>query len=206
MSGSLKASLSSDGNFAQPDKERNTVKRKIALMGYPCVGKSSITMRFVQGHFPDAYDTTIEDLHSKTHRFNGKEYILQITDTAGQQEYSIFPRSCSVGIDGFVLVYAIDDERSFDIVQSIRDKIVESVGDDKIPCLLVGNKTDLQYASRVIQKDRGEKLAASWNAGFMEISAKDCDKVSEIFDKILYRIEVARGNLVPNNKGKCTIS
>ncbi|KIH44822.1 hypothetical protein ANCDUO_25146, partial [Ancylostoma duodenale] len=36
----------------------------------------------------------------------------QFTNTAGQQEYSIFPRSCSVDIDGFILVYAIDDKKS----------------------------------------------------------------------------------------------
>lgn len=41
-------------------------------------------MRFVDGTFPDAYDTTIEDYHLKNHQFLGKKYILKITDTAGQ--------------------------------------------------------------------------------------------------------------------------
>uniref|UniRef100_A0A1I7XS26 Small monomeric GTPase n=1 Tax=Heterorhabditis bacteriophora TaxID=37862 RepID=A0A1I7XS26_HETBA len=125
---------------------KNIISRKIALMGYPCVGsnlhltiinvvvigKSSLTLRFVQGHFPDAYDTTIEDLHNKPYRWHGREYELWITDTAGQQEYSIFPRSCSVDIDGFILVYAIDNKKSFEIIQTIHDKIMETVGDDKI--------------------------------------------------------------------------
>ncbi|KAK6036165.1 hypothetical protein COOONC_26330 [Cooperia oncophora] len=58
---------------------KNVITRKIALMGYPCVGKSSITLRFVQGHFPDAYDTTIEDLHNKPYRWLGRDYNLKIT-------------------------------------------------------------------------------------------------------------------------------
>ncbi|KAK5967558.1 AH domain-containing protein [Trichostrongylus colubriformis] len=158
---------------------RNIVTRKIALMGYPCVGKSSITLRFVQGHFPDAYDTTIEDLHNKPYRWLGRDYNLKITDTAGQQEYSIFPRSCSVDIDGFILVYAIDDKKSFEIIQVIHDKIMETVGDNKVPIVIVGNKSDLQHASRMVTKEDGSKLAQKWRAAFIETSAKDNTMMSE---------------------------
>ncbi len=35
----------------------------------------------------------------------------------GQDEYSIFPTQYSVDIDGYVLVYSIDSEQSFDVVQ-----------------------------------------------------------------------------------------
>lgn len=42
-------------------------------------GKSSLTLRFVQGEFPDVYDTTIEDLHQKNYHYNGREYNLRIT-------------------------------------------------------------------------------------------------------------------------------
>ncbi|EPB76070.1 Ras family protein, partial [Ancylostoma ceylanicum] len=95
------------------------------------------------------------------------------SDTAGQQEYSIFPRSCSVDIDGFILVYAIDDKKSFEIIQIIHDKIMETIGDDKVPIVIVGNKVDLQHASRVVTKEDGAKLAQKWKAAFIETSAKD---------------------------------
>lgn len=193
--------------MASSAQAKNAVPRKIALMGFPCVGKSSITLRFVQGHFPDAYDTTIEDLHCKYHRWNNKDFYLKITDTAGQQEYSIFPRSCSVGIDGFILVYAIDDRQSFEIIKIIHDRIMESVGDNNVPVVVVGNKLDLQYSSRMVPKEEGEKLAASWGAGFMEISAKDSDKVIDIFEKMIYQIELSRGNVsAPKKSDKCSIS
>ncbi|PIO53023.1 Ras family protein, partial [Teladorsagia circumcincta] len=108
---------------------------------------------------------------SEDHGIFLEEYGL--TDTAGQQEYSIFPRSCSVDIDGFILVYAIDDKKSFEIIQVIHDKIMETVGDNKVPIVIVGNKLDLQHASRMVTKEDGSKLAQKWRAAFIETSAKD---------------------------------
>uniref|UniRef100_A0A915AHN6 Rheb n=1 Tax=Parascaris univalens TaxID=6257 RepID=A0A915AHN6_PARUN len=183
----------------------NAIQRKIALMGYPCVGKSSITLRFVYGSFPDAYDTTIEDIHTKQHRFNGREFTLQITDTAGQQEYSLFPRSCSLDIDGYILVYAIDDRKSFEIIQTIHDKIMENYGDKDAPLVVVGNKVDLQHNSRQVSMEEGQKLAASWNAAFLETSAKDNTAVQQIFDRLLREIEIANGNM-KRQQSNCVIS
>ena len=48
----------------------------------------------------------------------GQEYEVLVVDTAGQDEYSIFPTQYSVDIDGFILVYSIDSEKSFEVVQA----------------------------------------------------------------------------------------
>uniref|UniRef100_A0A914C0I8 Rheb n=1 Tax=Acrobeloides nanus TaxID=290746 RepID=A0A914C0I8_9BILA len=193
--------------MAQAPNGQNFLQRRIAVMGYPCVGKSSITMRFVFGTFPDAYDTTIEDFHEKSHKFNGKNYKLKITDTAGQQEYSLFPRSVTLDIDGYVMVYAINDRKSFEILSTIYDKIVENVGEN-IPILIVGNKQDLQHSSRTVSQAEGQKLAQKWNAVFMESSAKDNDNkdVIKIFDTILRSIEISKGNISAEKKDGCTIA
>lgn len=70
------------------------------------VGKSSITLRFVYGNFPDAYDTTIEDIYTKPYKFNGKQFALQITDTAGQVSlcYAIIGYSCEINCLDFKMV------------------------------------------------------------------------------------------------------
>ncbi|CAB1340573.1 unnamed protein product [Coregonus sp. 'balchen'] len=39
---------------------------------------------------------------------NGQEYHLQLVDTAGQDEYSIFPQTYSIDINGYILVYSGD--------------------------------------------------------------------------------------------------
>ncbi|MCP9258066.1 GTP-binding protein Rheb [Dirofilaria immitis] len=164
----------------------NAIQRKIAVMGYPCVGKSSITLRFVYGNFPDAYDTTIEDIYTKPYKFNGKQFALQITDTAGQQEFSLFPRSCAIDIDGYILVYAIDDRKS-------------------IPIVVVGNKLDLHFNARHVSTEEGRQLAVTWNAAFLETSAKDNTSVEQIFDCLLREIEIANGNMKRNQNG-CVLS
>uniref|UniRef100_A0A0N5AQF7 GTP-binding protein Rheb n=1 Tax=Syphacia muris TaxID=451379 RepID=A0A0N5AQF7_9BILA len=181
------------------------VHRKIAILGYPCVGKSSITLRYVYGSFPDGYETTIEDVHTKTHFFNGKEFDLEITDTAGQQEYSLFPRSVSVDVDGYILVYAIDDRKSFEIIRAIYEKLMENYCDRNTPLVLVGNKLDLQHNNRQVTTEEGKRLAASWDAAFHETSAKDNTAVQPIFDSILRKIEIANGNM-RRPRNNCVIS
>ena len=41
----------------------------------------------------------------------GHEYQLKIVDTAGQDEYSIFPQSLTVNLHGYVLVYSVTSEK-----------------------------------------------------------------------------------------------
>jgi len=84
------------------------------VMGSRSVGKSSLVIQFVQGQFVDSYDPTIENTFNKNMKIQGQEYEVLVVDTAGQDEYSIFPTQYSVDIDGYVMVYSIDNEKSFD--------------------------------------------------------------------------------------------
>ena len=65
----------------------------------------------------DSYDPTIENTFTKVLKYRGQEYEVLVVDTAGQDEYSIFPTQYSVDIDGYILVYSIDSEKSFEVVQ-----------------------------------------------------------------------------------------
>ena len=67
-----------------------------------------------------------------------------MVDTAGQDEYSIFPTQYAVDIHGYVLVYSINSLRSFQMIKILYDKIVDMVGNPKVPVVLVGNKKDLE--------------------------------------------------------------
>jgi hypothetical protein len=48
------------------------------------VGKSSLTVQFVDGHFVESYYPTIENTFSKVIKYKGQEYATEIIDTAGQ--------------------------------------------------------------------------------------------------------------------------
>ncbi|XP_034776977.1 GTP-binding protein Rheb isoform X1 [Acipenser ruthenus] len=123
--------------------------RKIAILGYRSVGKSSLTIQFVEGQFVDSYDPTIENTFTKMITVNGQEYHLQLVDTAGQDEYSIFPQTYSIDINGYILVYSVTSNKSFEVVKVIHEKLLDMVGKVQVPIMLVGNKKDLHMESSV---------------------------------------------------------
>jgi len=59
-------------------------QRKIAIVGSRSVGKSSLTVQFVDGHFVESYYPTIENTFSKVIKYKNQEYATEIVDTAGQ--------------------------------------------------------------------------------------------------------------------------
>lgn len=162
--------------------------RKIVVMGFRSVGKSSITIQFVEGQFVDSYDPTIENTFTTKLKHNSQEYILEVVDTAGQDEYSIFPQTYSVGIHGYVLVYAVTSAKSFEVVKVIHEKLLDMSGQNYVPMVLVGNKTDL-HMERVVTYKTGKTLADSWKAAFFESSAKENSSVQEIFQTLIKEIE-----------------
>lgn len=48
------------------------------------LGKSSLTVQFVDGHFVESYYPTIENTFSKVIRYKNQEFATEIIDTAGQ--------------------------------------------------------------------------------------------------------------------------
>ncbi|KAK4304153.1 hypothetical protein Pmani_015326 [Petrolisthes manimaculis] len=177
--------------------------RKVAVMGYRSVGKSSLCIQFVDGQFVDSYNPTIENTFTKKLKVRGQEYGLELVDTAGQDEYSIFPAQYSMNIHGYVLVYSITSEKSFEVAQIIYDKILDMMGKVTVPVVLVGNKTDL-HVERVVTTDAGRRVADKWKAVFLETSSKQHESVSDIFTRVILEIEKADGNLSQGDK--CLLS
>ncbi|KAM4907675.1 GTP-binding protein Rheb isoform 2-T2 [Sylvia borin] len=177
--------------------------RKIAILGYRSVGKSSLTIQFVEGQFVDSYDPTIENTFTKLITVNGQEYHLQLVDTAGQDEYSIFPQTYSIDINGYILVYSVTSIKSFEVIKVIHGKLLDMVGKVQIPIMLVGNKKDL-HMERVISYEEGKALAESWNAAFLESSAKENQTAVDVFKRIILEAEKIDG-AASQGKSSCSV-
>ncbi|XP_069581575.1 GTP-binding protein Rheb-like isoform X3 [Brachyistius frenatus] len=129
---------------------------------------------------------------------NGQEYNLQLVDTAGQDEYSIFPQSYTIDVDGYILIYSVTSYKrpflfsasmcSFEVVRVIHEKLLDMVGNVQVPIILVGNKKDL-HMERVISFEEGKALAESWNAAFLESSAKENQTAVEVFRRMILEVE-----------------
>ncbi|XP_063282173.1 GTPase RhebL1 [Pelobates fuscus] len=163
--------------------------RKVVMLGYPAVGKSSLAVHFVKGEFPKEYEPTIENTWSKTFVIGNDEFELDVVDTAGQNEYSMIPHAFVFGIHGYIVVYSVGCERSFEIARTLHKYLVDLRGKCLMPIVLVANKSDLPPQRREVRYEEGKKLADSWGAAFMEVSAKNPEDSKQIFTKIIQEID-----------------
>ncbi|CAF0743807.1 unnamed protein product [Adineta steineri] len=161
---------------------------KLVVLGSGGVGKSALTVQFVQGIFVGKYDPTIEDCYRKQVEIDGVNCMLEILDTAGTEQFTAMRDLYMKNGQGFILVYSITSQATFNDLIDIKDQImrVKDVGAD-IPMVLVGNKNDLED-ERVVGKQNGEGLARSFSCTFLEASAKLQVNVNEIFFDLIRQI------------------
>uniref|UniRef100_A0A8D2CXT2 Small monomeric GTPase n=1 Tax=Sciurus vulgaris TaxID=55149 RepID=A0A8D2CXT2_SCIVU len=75
------------------------------------VGKSTLTIQLIQSHFVDEYDPTIEDSYLKQVVIDGETCLLDILDTAGQEEYSAMRDQYMRTGEAFLCVFAINNSK-----------------------------------------------------------------------------------------------
>jgi len=154
---------------------------KLVVLGSGGVGKSAITVQFVQGVFVEKYDPTIEDSYRKNVEVDGQQYLLEILDTAGTEQFTAMRDLYMKDGQGFVLAYSIIAQSTFSDLQDIHDQIVRVKDREDFPMVLCGNKCDLEE-QRVISKQEGQDLAKKFgNCSFIEASAKTTTNIKESF-------------------------
>lgn len=70
----------------------------------------------------------LDSAFTKVTRINSTDYEVKLVDTAGQDEYSIFPAQYSMDFHGYVLVYSITSQKSFEVIQIIYEKLLDVMG------------------------------------------------------------------------------
>jgi len=147
------------------------IEYKLVVLGGGGVGKSALTIRLVTDNFLDEYDPTIEDSYRKQVMIDDETALLDILDTAGQEEFSSMQDQWMRDGKGFLLVYNIISRPTFDEVSVLYDKILRTKDAVKVPVVLVGNKCDLKD-ERQVEYQEGADLAKQWGCPFFETSAK----------------------------------
>ncbi|KFA47051.1 hypothetical protein S40293_04572 [Stachybotrys chartarum IBT 40293] len=186
-------------------------QRKVAIVGSRSVGKSSLAVQFVDGHFVDSYYPTIENTFSKTIRYKGQDFLTEIVDTAGQDEYSILNSKHFIGIHGYMLVYSVSSLPSFEMVQVIREKILNHLADlshatqgtESVPIVIVGNKSDLRPEQRQVSAEDGKKLSEKFQCGWTEASARYNENVGRAFELLIGQIEKSQNPGEAPAKSNC---
>jgi len=157
---------------------------KLLIIGNSAVGKTSFLFRYADDSYTSAFVSTVGiDFKVKTVQRNNKRVKLQIWDTAGQERYRTITTAYYRGAMGFLLMYDITNEDSFNAVQDWATQI-KTYSWDSAQVMLVANKADMEN-ERVVSTERGEELARQLGFDFFETSAKENLNVSQSFDRLV---------------------
>jgi len=166
---------------------------RLVVLGDGGVGKTALTIQLCLNHFVETYDPTIEDSYRKQVVIDEEPCVLEVLDTAGQEEYTALRDQWIRDGEGFVLVYSIIAKSTFERVHRFRDQISRVKDTDNIPLILVGNKLDMT-TEREVQTSEGEALAKNLGCDFTEASAKTCVNVEKAFYSVVRQIRKKKTN------------
>jgi len=159
---------------------------RMALLGAGGVGKSCITLKYLRGSFQETYDPSIEDAFRQQVTCDTIPCMLDVLDTAGQEEFQYITSQWVKKRHGFLLVYSMIDESSFTNLGTYYNIILDEYKSEKDipPIVVVGNKLDLEH-KRVISKATGQALAIRWSGQFIEVSAKTGENIEAAFHTLI---------------------
>lgn len=184
---------------------------KLVVLGDGGVGKTALTIQLCLNHFVETYDPTIEDSYRKQVQIDGQSCMLEVLDTAGQEEYIALRDQWIRDGEGFVLVYSISSRSSFTRIQRFHNQIqrvketamagsptypgsplsASAPTFGQAPVMLVGNKCD-RVTEREVSTQEGQALAKELGCDFVEASAKNCVNVEKAFFDVVRQLRRQR--------------
>jgi small GTP-binding protein len=162
---------------------------KIVVLGTGGVGKSALSLQFVQSVFVEKYDPTIEDSYRKVVEIPSEwaatsptSVVLEIMDTAGTEQFTAMRDLYMRSGDAFLLVYAVNSLSSLDALTPLYEQLCRT--HPGAPVVLVGNKCDLE-SEREVSREVGKQIADRWRVGMMETSARKDLNVTGTFMRLV---------------------
>ncbi len=168
-------------------KSRNI---KVVLLGDGGVGKTSIVNSYFNKPFKGSYKMTL-GTEFRIKRVGN--HVIQIWDLAGQPIFSSVRSTYYVGALGAILVYDVSKKKSYNNIPSWLEEF-DYHKNEKVPIILVANKTDLRGSTPCLTESEGlalkDKIEASdkFDVIYCESSAKTGENINDIFDQIIREI------------------
>ncbi|WEU40447.1 MAG: GTP-binding protein [Candidatus Odinarchaeum yellowstonii] len=158
---------------------------KIIIVGDAAVGKTSLVRSFIQEKFKTEYLPTLGvDIYHKQLTINNKVVDLSIWDIAGQKGWELMHRNYFRGADGCIAVFDLTRIKTLENLKSWILKVREYSKPD-IPCVVLGNKSDLKVAIEVTDSKIEKIMKEIGCTYYFETSAKTGEKVDEAFTSLV---------------------
>lgn len=116
-------------------------KLNCVILGDAGVGKTSLIVSYSSNGYPEKYVPTVHDYYTVRLTVEDRPMVLQLVDTAGQNQFEMIRRLSYPDAEIFILCFNICDPESF---RRIRDKWAPELREycPKVPVVLVGTQVD----------------------------------------------------------------
>ncbi len=182
-------------NMNEPGRgQRQTgMEGKVVLLGDSGVGKSSLSLRFCQGRFPNFHEVTIGAafLQQTVRLRDGSQVKLHIWDTGGQERFrsmsSLYYRDAAAAI----LVYDCTDPSSFESVKYWVEEL-RTKGPSNVAMVVAANKSDAASEKKLVDVTIAKQYCEDNKMSLFETSALSGENVTQLFESISYKIAASK--------------
>ena len=179
---------------------------KLIVLGNQYVGKTSLIKRLTNDNFTEFYLATIGvDYERIIFDYDNNKHEIILWDTSGQDKFNFLLNSYFSSVNGAIIMYDVNDIKSFYQATKWIDEFRIRKGNDYIPILLIGNKID--FKNRLVYPKDLEKIANEYNVKTIEISLKNRINIEFVLPLIIedYFDKLARNLLNLENDNINTI-
>ncbi|MFW9905273.1 MAG: Rab family GTPase [Candidatus Thorarchaeota archaeon] len=156
---------------------------KIIVCGSGAVGKTSIVRRYVEDKFEFNYLLTVGlDPSNRRIEIDGIHVNLIIFDVAGQKRFQTLRDVFFRKANGALLVFDLTRPETLDELYEWKIQIDKRLGKDRIPTILVGNKSDLDDMIQIDYSLLEDEIIPDFGPiKYLETSAYQDENIRETF-------------------------
>ena len=170
-----------------PHVELPQAEFKVVMLGDTFTGKTSLVLRFAEGHYRESKSAPTVGAFFITKRLSvqGLTCKLQIWDTAGQEQFKRLAPMYYKNAAAAIICYDVTSPKSFETLRYWVDELQQNVPAGQIVLAMCATKCDLMEDP---DTSAAERLAQMTGAMFMKTSAKQNDNVSGLFQHVTERV------------------
>ena len=117
--------------------------------------------------YDESKENDIDYIFQSNINIEGQDYKLELIDPISEDDYQNMMDVWISDGDGLILILAINDKETFDILKLRYEKAMKILNGRIYPMILVRNKKDLEN-ERKVTYDEAKSVADSWGIEYID--------------------------------------